>query len=315
MKPTACLLNWAVIFLKFLETEPDPGLANGGLGNVATSYIDSLTTLGCPGFGYGILYEYGLFRQAIVDGRQVEQPDNWLAHRSPWLIARPGETVDIGIGGTAEYVRDEAGRLQAQWTPAYHIAGKPHDMPIVGWGGENVHYLRLFQAQAGDDAFDIRIFNDGDYISAVERQVHIETVSRVLYPNDEPEEGQRLRLIQEYFLVGCSLQDVMVRIEDAQLPELPNYVAVHLNDTHPALAVLELMRILVDERQVDWDQAWALTRECCFYTNHTLLPEALERWPMPLFAAVLPRHQQIVLEINHRFIQDECARWKPMARA
>lgn len=286
---------------RMAELERDAALGNGGLGRLAACFIDSLATLEMPGFGYGILYEYGLFKQAIRDGYQVEKPDPWMLYGTPWLIERQDEYCLVQLGGEIQHI-ETGGRSQARWTNYEVLVGIPHDMPIVGYGGKTVNFLRLFSARASEE-FDMGIFNEGDYIKAVEQKVLSETVSKVLYPNDQPEMGQRLRLIQEYFLVSCSLQDMLRRIGTRDLVSLPEKAAVHLNDTHPAMAVPELMRLLIDIYQFEWDEAWQLTTATLSYTNHTLLPEALEKWPVWLISELLPRHMEIIYEINHRFLQ------------
>jgi glycogen phosphorylase len=285
---------------KLVEMEKDAALGNGGLGRLAACFIDSLATLGMPGFGYGILYEYGLFKQAIRGGQQVEKPDPWMLYGTPWLIERQDEYCLVQLGGEVRHL-EENGRRIARWMNTELLVGIPHDMPIVGYGGETVNHLRLFSARASEE-FDMSIFNEGDYIRAVERKVLSETVSKVLYPNDQPEMGQRLRLVQEYFLVSCSLQDMMRRTGVNNLRRLHEKAAVHLNDTHPSLAVPELMRLLVDIYQLPWDEAWEITTATLSYTNHTLLPEALEKWPVSLMADLLPRHLEIIYEINQRML-------------
>jgi starch phosphorylase len=285
-------------------TEPDPALGNGGLGRLAACFLDSLATLGMPGYGYGINYEYGLFKQEIENGYQREKPDKWLAHDSPWQIARPDEACIIPIYGRIEHGVDRHGNYNPMWMDWTVLVGVPYDLLISGYGGRTVHFLRLYSARSSHD-FDMRIFNDGDYLKAVEQKIASETVSKVLYPSDTIVAGQELRLTQEYFLVACALRDIVRRFEQNHntFTALPTKAAIQLNDTHPALAVAELMRILVDEKNLSWEEAWDITRKTLGYTNHTLLPEALEKWPVPLLERLLPRHLQIIYEINRRFLE------------
>jgi len=286
------------------EHEPDAALGNGGLGRLAACFLDSLATLHMPGFGYGINYEFGLFRQVIEGGQQVERPDNWLADGTPWQIERPDEACLVPVYGHIEHAADREGHYNPMWMDWQVLIGVPHDMPIVGYGGHTVNYLRLFSARSSYE-FDMQIFNEGDYIRAVEQKIASETVSKVLYPADSIEAGRELRLVQEYFLVACSLRDIMRRYlrRHTTFDEFPSKVAIQMNDTHPSLAVAELMRSLVDEHDIYWDTAWEITKATLGYTNHTLLPEALERWPAPLFEHALPRHLQIIYEINRRFLE------------
>lgn len=285
------------------DIEPDAALGNGGLGRLAACFLDSLATLGIPGFGYGINYEYGLFRQEIIGGQQKEQPDNWLAHGTPWEIERPSELVLIPVYGRIEHSRDAMGGYNPMWMDWKLIVGVPHDMPIVGYGGKTVNYLRLYSAASSHD-FDMQIFNDGDYFKAVQQKISSETISKVLYPSDAVVHGKELRLVQEYFLVACAIRDIVGRYlkNHEEFDQFPDQVAIQLNDTHPALAVAELMRYLIDEREVKWEEAWSIVQKVFGYTNHTLLPEALEKWPVPLMEYVLPRHLQIIYEINQRFL-------------
>ena len=294
-----------------IATEPDAGLGNGGLGRLAACYLDSMATLGLAGTGYGISYEFGMFRQEIDRGRQREKPDRWMAGGTPWLVERTDESCIVPAYGRVEDGVDRDGHYNPLWMDWRTLVGVPHDMSIVGWRGRTVNRLRLFAARASDD-FDTAIFNEGDYIRAVEQKVASETVSKVLYPSDRSAAGRELRLLQEYFLVACALRDIVRRelSEGADLRELPRRVAIQLNDTHPALAVVELMRILVDEHGLDWDSAWKATVGTCAYTNHTLMPEALETWPVTLIEKVLPRHLQVLYEVNRRFLDGEVAeRW------
>ena len=287
-----------------LDQEPDAALGNGGLGRLAACFLDSLATLHMPGYGYGINYEYGLFRQEIADGTQREKPENWLTFGSPWLIQRPSERVSIPVYGRIEHGRDLAGGYNPMWLDWKVLIGVPYDMPIVGHGGKTVNYLRLYSARSAN-AFDMEFFNTGDYVKAVEAEILSETVTKVLYPSDAIPQGRELRLIQEYFLVACAIRDIVRRYlrYHATFDHLPDQLAVQLNDTHPALAVAELMRYLVDEAGLVWEAAWDIVTRVFGYTNHTLMPEALEKWPVPLLEKVLPRHLQIILEINRRFLE------------
>ncbi len=293
-----------------LESESDAALGNGGLGRLAACFLDSMATLGVPGYGYGINYEFGLFKQEIDDQGQKEKPDQWLWVSSPWLIERKEEACVIPLFGYVEDQLDRDGNYNPMWMGWKTIIGIPHDLPIVGYGGKTVNFLRLFSARSSDQ-FDMEIFNNGDYVNALREKVTSETISKVLYPSDTVEAGKQLRLIQEYFLVACSLRDLTRRYlkEYSTFENFPNKVAIQLNDTHPALTVVELMRIFVDEHQLSWDIAWEITTATCGYTNHTLLPEALEKWPVPLMRAVLPRHLQIIHEINRRFLEEVKNKW------
>ena len=285
------------------EVESDAALGNGGLGRLAACFLDSMATMGMPGFGYGINYEYGLFRQEIENGFQKEKPDHWRAAYSPWLIERTDEEVRISIYGTLAHGTDRHGQPRPQWVEARQLVGLPFDMPIVGYGGRTVNYLRLYSARASDE-FDIQKFNEGDYVRAVEDKIASETISKVLYPSDQVAAGRELRLIQEYFFVACAVRDIVRRYQrrHANFDLFPQRVAIQLNDTHPALAVAELMRVLMDENLLSFDKAWQITTATLGYTNHTLLPEALEKWPEPLLHKVLPRHLLIIHEINRRFL-------------
>ncbi|HEY7441719.1 MAG TPA: glycogen/starch/alpha-glucan phosphorylase, partial [Vicinamibacterales bacterium] len=286
-----------------LEQEEEPGLGNGGLGRLAACYMDSLATLNVPAIGYGIRYEFGIFDQAIRDGWQVERTDKWLRFGNPWEIVRPETAFQVKFGGRTEWHPDEQGHLRVRWLPDQMIKGVAYDTPVPGYRGPTTNLLRLWKAEA-TESFDFDAFNVGDYYRAVEEKVRSETISKVLYPNDEPAIGKRLRLAQQYFFVSCSLQD-MIRLHVVQgrrLDEFDAHWAVQLNDTHPSIAVAELMRLLVDEHLLSWDQAWGITERACAYTNHTLLAEALEKWPLPIFGAMLPRHLEIIFEINRRFL-------------
>ena len=291
-------------------SERDAALGNGGLGRLAACMLDSLATLGMPGYGYGINYEYGLFRQEIDNGTQKEKPDNWLRVRTPWQIDQPEEACFIPLYGRIEHSVDRAGGYNPMWLDWRFLVGIPHDVLVAGYGGHTVNRLRLFSAGSSHD-FDMEIFNEGDYMRAVRGKIASETVSKILYPSDTVAPGQELRLIQEYFLVACSLRDIVRRYErdHSDFGAFPSKVAIQLNDTHPALAIAELMRILVDERDLTWDTAWVITQASTGYTNHTLLPEALERWPVDLLERVVPRHLQIIYEINRRFLDQVASRW------
>jgi starch phosphorylase len=292
------------------EREPDAALGNGGLGRLAACFLDSLASLGMPGYGYGINYEYGLFRQEIDNGCQKELPDNWLAHGTPWEIERPQETVFVPLYGRIEHSTDRHGNYNPMWMDWKVIVGVPHDLPVVGYGGTTVNYLRLFSAVASKD-FDMKIFNDGDYFKAVEQKILTETVSKVLYPSDAVITGKELRLVQEYFLVACAIRDLIRRYQrdHDSFDQFPSKVAIQLNDTHPTLAVAELMRFLIDEQSLAWEEAWDIVTATFGYTNHTLMPEALEKWPVPLLEHVLPRHMQVIYEINRRFLDAVAQRW------
>jgi len=286
-----------------LEQEEEPGLGNGGLGRLAACYMDSLATLNVPAIGYGIRYEFGIFDQTICDGWQVERTDKWLRFGNPWEIVRSEITFDVKLGGHTETYHDEKGRYRVRWLPQKLVKGVAYDTPVPGYLTPTTNLLRLWKAEA-TESFDFAAFNVGDYYGAVDEKVASETISKVLYPNDEPEAGKELRLEQQYFFVSCSLQDMirLLLMRGKSLGELHSYWAAQLNDTHPSIAVAELMRLLVDEHGMEWDQAWAITQQTCGYTNHTLLAEALERWPLPLFARLLPRHLEIIYEINRRFL-------------
>ncbi|MEM7252637.1 MAG: glycogen/starch/alpha-glucan phosphorylase [Pseudomonadota bacterium] len=297
--------TFGVDLAQILDTEYDPALGNGGLGRLAACFLDSLATMGIPGFGYGIHYEYGLFRQLFHNGYQRERPDHWMAHDSPWLVERDDEICAVPLYGRIEHIELPDGEWQPTWVDWQVLLGVPHDMPVVGYGGETVNFLRLYSARASDD-FDMGIFNAGDYVRAVEQKITSETVSKVLYPSDAMDAGRELRLIQEYFFVACAIRDIIRRYlkEHSDFAAFPEHVAIQLNDTHPALAVADLMRSFLDEHCLDWDTAWSLTQATLSYTNHTLLPEALEKWPVPLMEKVLPRHMEIIYEINRRFMDD-----------
>jgi len=282
------------------ETEVDMGLGNGGLGRLAACFLDSLATLDYPALGYGIYYEYGLFKQAFVNGHQIEHPDNWTIFGDPWEIVRPEYTQQIRLYGRVENVFDDRGNYRPRWVDTKTILGVPHDIPIAGFGTKTVNLLRLWASKATED-FDLAAFNSGGYVEAVREKAIGETVSKVLYPNDKSEAGKELRLVQQYFFVSCSLRDLLrrhFRTPGNSWDNFSDKVAVQLNDTHPAIAVVELMRILIDEHAMTWDAAWAIITKTFAYTNHTLLPEALEKWSVGLFERVLPRHLQLIYDIN-----------------
>ncbi|MFZ5453604.1 MAG: glycogen/starch/alpha-glucan phosphorylase [Thermodesulfobacteriota bacterium] len=303
------LAEMGIDFEEIQAEESDAGLGNGGLGRLAACFLDSLATLGLPGFGYGIHYEYGLFKQEIQDGSQVEKPDYWIPSAGSLQIERPDEACMVLLYGRVEPAENLAGNYNPIWLDWEEIIGVPYDIPIAGFGGDTVNYLRLYAARPSS-GFDIGIFNEGDYIRAVERKIYSENVSKILYPSDSVDTGRELRLIQEYFLVACSLRDIVRRFcrRHSSFDQFSHQVAIQLNDTHPALAVAELMRILVDENNLPWERAWDLTRSTLAFTNHTLLPEAMEKWPVDLLARVLPRHLQIIFEINRRFLEQVTAR-------
>jgi starch phosphorylase len=293
------------------EEEPDAGLGNGGLGRLAACFLDSLATLDYPATGYGIRYQFGIFEQIIRDGWQIERPEQWLKYGfNPWEIPRPERSVRVDFYGRTEHVRDADGRLVVRWVDTRGVVGLPFDTPIPGYGTNTVSTLRLWQATASEE-FDLGVFNAGDYERAVQDKNASEVISKVLYPNDETIVGKELRLKQEYFFVRCALADIVARHLrlNPSLANLPDKAAVQLNDTHPAVAVAELMRILVDEHGMAWEPAWDITRRTVAYTNHTVLQEALERWSVELFGRLLPRHLELIFEINHRFLQEVEARW------
>ncbi|MBX3189826.1 MAG: glycogen/starch/alpha-glucan phosphorylase [Labilithrix sp.] len=293
-----------------LEDEPEPGLGNGGLGRLAACFLDSMATLGYAGYGYGIRYEFGIFEQEIKGGWQVERPDEWLRFGNPWEFVRPEYAVNVSFGGRVEATHDDKGQPVARWVDTHTVLGVPFDTPIAGFRNDTVNTLRLWQARAGNE-FDLKVFNDGDYVRAVEDKNSSEVISKVLYPNDQNQAGRDLRLKQEYFFVACALHDIVRRYKKTHktFDEFAKHNAIQLNDTHPAIAVAELMRVLVDLHRVPWDRAWEVTVATLGYTNHTLLSEALERWPVAMFERLLPRHLQIIYEINRRFIRSVIARF------
>jgi starch phosphorylase len=306
----AVLAEFGVKLEDVLDVEPDAGLGNGGLGRLAACFLESLATMGMPGFGYGIDYEYGMFKQEIVGGFQREKPDQWKSEGTPFYIERPQDFCAIPLYGRIQSSRDSQGNRRQSWVESKIVVGVPNDMPVAGYGGTTVNFLRLFTARASED-FDIEIFNRGDYIRAVEQKIASENISRVLYPSDSVLSGKELRLTQEYFLVACALRDILrhYATHHSSFDELPSKIAVQMNDTHPSLCVAELMRLLVDEHALDWDRAWELTVATLGYTNHTLLPEALERWTVSLIERVLPRHMEIIFGINHQFLRSVGRSW------
>jgi glycogen phosphorylase len=292
-------------FETLLEQEEEPGLGNGGLGRLAACYLDSLATLEIPTLGYGIRYEFGIFAQDIKDGWQVELTDKWLRAGNPWEIPRPEWAVAVKIGGHTERYQDRAGNYRVRWIPYQVLKGMPYDTPILGYHSNTANTLRLWTAQA-PESFDFDAFNSGDYLGAVHEKVFSENISKILYPNDDASQGKLLRLTQQIFFVACSLQD-MIRILNRQgipVEKFHEKFAVQLNDTHPSISVAELMRLLIDDHDIPWDRAWDITQKTLAYTNHTLMPEALERWPVDLFAQILPRHLEIIYEINLRFLDE-----------
>jgi glycogen/starch/alpha-glucan phosphorylases len=294
-----------------LEQEPDPGLGNGGLGRLAACFLDSLATTEIPAVGYGIRYEFGIFNQAVQEGWQVEIPDKWLRFGNPWEVERPDEVIEVKFGGHTEIYTDDRGQPRTRWIPARTVIGVPFDTPVPGYNTNTVNTLRLWKAEAGDE-FNFQAFNAGDYDGAVASKMRSETISKVLYPNDNTPQGRQLRLEQQYFFVSCSLQDIIRNHlrRNKSLDNLPDKAAIQLNDTHPAVAIAEMMRLLLDEHQMEWNTAWRITQRTFAYTNHTLLPEALEKWSVSLFGGLLPRLLEIIYEINHRFLSD-VATWYP----
>src|SRR6201987_763803 len=290
-----------VDWLQLVEQEPDAGLGNGGLGRLAACFLDSMATLQLPAMGYGLRYEYGIFKQSMQDGWQLEKPNNWLRRADPWEVPRLAETVEIKLNCSFEL---HGGSLRALLGRPSSLIGVPFDRPVVGYGGKTINTLRLWAA-ATPDYFDFQEFSSGDFVAALAESLTAESITRVLYPDDSTSMGQALRFVQEYFLVTSSLADLVRRFRHSNddWERFPEKVAIQLNDTHPALAVPELMRILLDEAHLAWDDAWEITKQSLAYTNHTLLPEALEKWPLAWFEIMLPRHLDIILNINERFLQ------------
>jgi glycogen phosphorylase len=292
------------------DQEVEPGLGNGGLGRLAACFVDSLATMSVPCIGYGIRYEYGIFRQTFVDGFQVEQADSWLALGAPWEFPHPESAVTVHFGGSTERYTDDDGVERSRWIPAWDVLGVPYNYMVPGYQNGRVNTLRLWSAQA-TEAFDLAIFNSGEYVDAVRSQTFAENISKVLYPEDSTPQGKELRLQQQYFFVACSIRDFIENVlpGDFDLHRLPERIIFQLNDTHPVIAVPELMRILVDEKKWDWDEAWAVTQKCFAYTCHTLLPEALEVWPVALLGKLLPRHLEIIYRINDDFLAEVAQRY------
>lgn len=290
--------------------EAEPGLGNGGLGRLAACFLDSLATLEMPAVGYGIRYEFGIFDQWIVDGAQVERPDKWLRFGNPWEIRRPELTVEVNYGGHTEHYHDDRGNYRVRWIPKHKVLGTPYDTPVPGYNTNTVNTLRLWRAHASED-FNFQVFDSGDYAGSVTDKIASENISKVLYPNDNTSQGKQLRLEQQYFFVSCSLQDIIrvYRVTHPNFDQFHEKVAIQLNDTHPSIGVAELMRLLVDEHELGWNRAWYITKHAFAYTNHTLLAEALERWPVSLFEQILPRHLEIIYEINHRFLNEVHAKY------
>jgi starch phosphorylase len=294
------------------EEEHDMGLGNGGLGRLAACFLDSMATMDLPAIGYGIHYQYGLFKQEFEKGRQVEKPDDWRRFGNPWEIARPQFLQKVMLYGRVEHDYDDRGNYRPRWVDAKVLDGLPYDVAIVGYGAKTVNFLRLWESKASEE-FDLDVFNQGGYVEAVREKATVESISKVLYPNDETENGKELRLVQQYFFVSCSLRDIIARYRRTHQgwAEFSDKIVVQLNDTHPAVAILELLRILIDEEQMPWEKAWSLVKKTFAYTNHTLLPEALETWSEGLFSKVLPRHYDLVLEVNRRFLEEEVERLAP----
>lgn len=292
-------------FDELVECEPEPGLGNGGLGRLAACYLDSLATLNVPAIGYGIHYEFGIFKQEIRDGWQIETTDKWLRFGNPWEMQRAEISFEIKLGGRTEGYKDAKGNYRVKWIPDEKVKSIPCDVPVMSYKANTAIFLRLWKAEA-TESFDFQAFNIGEYYRAVDDKIRSENITKVLYPNDEPEVGKKLRLQQQYVFVSSTLQDIIRTFLylKGNLTNFAKHFVIQLNDTHPALAVPELMRLLIDEHQMDWDKAWEITRQTFCFTNHTILPEALERWPLPLFASVLPRHLEIIFEINTRFLDE-----------
>jgi starch phosphorylase len=294
----------------FIGLDREPGLGNGGLGRLAACFLDSLATLDIPAVGYGIRYEYGIFRQTFREGWQVEGPDDWLYFGNPWEFPQPDDMVEVGFGGRVEGHTDDNGTARARWVPAETVMGEPNFMLVPGYGTDTVNILRLWRARATRE-FDFQLFDMGDYERAVQQKVTSENITKVLYPNDSSAQGKELRLRQQYFFVACSLRDIIrrYRLRNTGWESFPDKVVIQLNDTHPVIGIVELMRILVDEQALPWGQAWDITRRCFAYTCHTLMPEALEEWPVSLFERLLPRHLEIIYTINAAFLKEVTARY------
>ena len=302
----AALADFGVSLDEVRRVEPDAALGNGGLGRLAACYLDSMTSVGIPSYGYGIRYEHGLFAQRFREGWQEEYPELWLKAGNPWELARPEKEYAVGFGGAVEYVGGGPSQTaRAVWYPSETIIATTHDVPIIGWRGQHANILRLWGARA-TDPIQLAAFNEGDFVGAMAARIRAESITRILYPNDQTPQGQELRLRQEYFFTAASLSDILRRHMEqvGDISKLSKFAAIQLNDTHPAIAVAELMRVLVDLHDIEWDAAWAITRDTISFTNHTLLPEALEKWPVSLFSRVLPRHLQIIYLINSQHLQN-----------
>jgi starch phosphorylase len=302
---TEALSDIALDLDELIGLDPEPGLGNGGLGRLAACFMDSLATLDIPAVGYGLRYEYGIFKQRFRDGWQVESPDKWLNYGNPWEFPQPDDMVEVGLYGHTEYYTDGNGDLRVRWLPGQKVLAEPYHTLVPGYRTNTVNLLRLWRARATEE-FDFEVFEVGDYARAVEQKVYSENITKVLYPNDNMPRGKELRLQQQYFFVAASLRDIIrrFRLRNEDWGDFPQKVVVQLNDTHPVVAIPELMRILVDENSLGWDRAWDITRSTFAYTCHTLLPEALEKWPVSLFERMLPRHLEIIYEINYRFLNE-----------
>ena len=295
---------------QLLALEPEPALGNGGLGRLAACYLDSLATLDIPSVAYGINYEYGIFKQSVRDGWQVESPDDWLYYGNPWEFPQPDNLAHVGFGGHTEHVHDPQGGFHVRWIPTETILGEPSHMLVPGYATGSINLLRLWRARASQE-FNLQLFDVGDYTRAAEQKTYSENITKVLYPNDTTPQGRELRLKQQYFFACCSLQDITHRFLtfNTGWQEFPDKAVIQLNDTHPVVAIPELMRVLLDEYRLAWDEAWNITSRSFAYTCHTLMPEALEKWPVSVFERWLPRHLEIIYEINHRFLQEVQARF------
>ncbi|MGB5718665.1 MAG: glycogen/starch/alpha-glucan family phosphorylase, partial [Gammaproteobacteria bacterium] len=308
---TRVLYDYGIKLEEVEAAEHDAGLGNGGLGRLVACFLDSCATLQLPVLGYGLRYEYGMFRQELVNGHQIEEPDHWLRDGNPWELERPEFTQRIQFGGRTEFYSDENGAMRMRWVDTHDVLAVPYDIPVPGFRNDTVNSLRLWKSTATDE-FDLDEFNAGDYAEAVESKNDAEHITMVLYPNDASENGKELRLRQQYFLASASLKDVLrrwLRLHDRNFSALADKHCFQLNDTHPSVAVAELMRLLVDEHRVDWDSAWDIVSRSMAYTNHTLLPEALEKWPVQMFQNLLPRLLEIIYEINARFLVQVSQRW------
>jgi len=307
---TKALADLGTSLEEMREVEIDAGLGNGGLGRLAACFMDSLATLGIPAYGYGIRYDYGIFRQRIERGYQVEEPDEWLSRENPWEKVRPEYAYRVRFGGKVVERTNRAGKLVFEWVDTEDVLAMAYDTPVPGYGNKTVNNLRLWSAKATEE-FDLDFFNKGDYYAATSKKTGTESISKVLYPNDNSPEGRELRLKQQYFFVSASIQDILRRFkrERSDIRELSAATAIQLNDTHPTIGIVELMRILLDVEGMEWDEAWETTKAVFGYTNHTLLPEALEKWQLKLFERLFPRHVQIIREINARLLKEVAAKY------